>query len=283
MTGTAHPYMANSAPELREELCAAVGVRRPRRAVRADPGRPHHPRSRSRCRRRSPPRSSSRATSGACCRPTSTARPTLSFLGGGCWQHHVPAVCDELATRTEFLTSVWGTASSDHGRNQAWFEFASQLGELLELDFVALPVYSWGCAAGHAIRMAARLTGTERGAGARVDRPRAARGDPHLLRAAGNGRPHRRAARRDRSHHGRPRPRRARGHAVRAHRSGVLRDARVARRDRARVRADRRACPRSRRRDDRRRRPDLARRVWRRPDSSAPTSRSAPRSRSAST
>jgi glycine dehydrogenase subunit 1 len=83
----------------------------------------------------------------------------LSFLGGGVWQHHVPAVCDEIAQRTEFVTSEWGTPASDLGRNQAWFEFASQLGELLELDFVALPVYSWGCAAGHAIRMASRITG----------------------------------------------------------------------------------------------------------------------------
>jgi len=86
----------------------------------------------------------------------------LSFLGGGIWQHHVPAVCDEIARRSEFLTSVWGTPSSDHGRNQAWFEFTSQLGELTELDLVALPVYSWGCAAGHALRMAARLTGRQR-------------------------------------------------------------------------------------------------------------------------
>jgi glycine dehydrogenase subunit 1 len=54
---------------------------------------------------------------------------------------------------------VWGTPSSDHGRNQIWFEWASQLGALLELEFVGLPVYSWGCAAGHALRMAARLTG----------------------------------------------------------------------------------------------------------------------------
>jgi glycine dehydrogenase subunit 1 len=83
----------------------------------------------------------------------------LNFLGGGCWQHHVPAICDEIVQRSEFLTPVWGTPSSDLGRNQAWFEFTSQLGELLDLDLVALPVYSWGCAAGHAIRMAARLTG----------------------------------------------------------------------------------------------------------------------------
>jgi glycine dehydrogenase subunit 1 len=83
----------------------------------------------------------------------------LSFLGGGCWQHHVPAICDEVVRRSEFVTPVWGTPSSDYGRNQAWFEFTSQLGELLELDFVGLPVYSWGCAAGHAIRMASRLNG----------------------------------------------------------------------------------------------------------------------------
>jgi len=83
----------------------------------------------------------------------------LSFLGAGCWQHHVPAVVDEIVGRTEFLTPVWGSAQSDHGRNQAWFEYASQLGELIDMDAVGLPVYSWGCAAGHAIRMAARLTG----------------------------------------------------------------------------------------------------------------------------
>jgi len=87
-----------------------------------------------------------------------TCERNVSFLGGGIWQHHVPAIVDEIARRSEFLTPVWGTPSSDHGRNQAWFEFASQLGELVGMEFVGLPVYSWGCAEGHAIRMAARLT-----------------------------------------------------------------------------------------------------------------------------
>ena len=86
----------------------------------------------------------------------------LNFLGGGTWQHHVPAICDEIWTRSEFLTSVWGTPSSDLGRNQAWFEFASQLGELVGMDFVGLPVYSWGAAVGHAFRMAVRITGRNR-------------------------------------------------------------------------------------------------------------------------
>ncbi|MCL4288844.1 MAG: aminomethyl-transferring glycine dehydrogenase subunit GcvPA [Thermoleophilia bacterium] len=88
-----------------------------------------------------------------------TCEENLSFLGAGCWQHHVPAICDEIAGRSEFVTNIWGTTSSDHGRNQALFEFCSQIGELVNMDCVGLPVYSWGCAAGHAIRMAARMTG----------------------------------------------------------------------------------------------------------------------------
>ena len=83
----------------------------------------------------------------------------LSFLGAGVWPHHVPAIVDEIVGRTEFATNVWGSYQSDHGRNQTWFEFSSQLGALLNLDVVQLPVYSWGCAIGHAIRMAARITG----------------------------------------------------------------------------------------------------------------------------
>src|SRR5512134_169029 len=34
-----------------------------------------------------------------------SAREQLSFLGAGCWQHHVPAVCDEINSRGEFLTA----------------------------------------------------------------------------------------------------------------------------------------------------------------------------------
>ena len=84
----------------------------------------------------------------------------LSFLGGGCWQHYVPAICDEIAGRSEFFSDVWaGAGPSDHGRNQALFEFSSQIGELVNMDCVSLPTYSWACASGNAIRMAARMTG----------------------------------------------------------------------------------------------------------------------------
>ncbi len=158
MTSRAHPYMANSAPELREELCAAVGVTSPDELFAQIPA-DHITQAAINL----PPALASEVELSRHLRSTLArnvdCEAMLSFLGGGCWQHHVPAICDEIATRTEFLTPVWGTPSSDHGRNQAWFEFSSQLGELLELDFVGLPVYSWGCAAGHALRMAARMSG----------------------------------------------------------------------------------------------------------------------------
>lgn len=86
----------------------------------------------------------------------------LSFLGGGIWQHHVPSICDTVVNRYEFLTPAWGNGETDHGRLQTWFEYASQLGELVDMDMVCLPVYTWGNAAGHAIRMATRLTGRKR-------------------------------------------------------------------------------------------------------------------------
>mgnify|MGYP003383781610 CR=1 FL=1 len=48
----------------------------------------------------------------------------LSFLGGGCYQHHVPAVCDEINGRSEFLTAYAGEPYDDAGRFQALFEYA---------------------------------------------------------------------------------------------------------------------------------------------------------------
>jgi glycine cleavage system P protein (glycine dehydrogenase) subunit 1 len=155
---TAHPYMASSPPELLQELLDAVGVADAEQLFAQIPAEHRTTRELELPRALRSEAELARHLRSTLAR-NATCEENLSFLGGGIWQHHVPAVCDEIAQRTEFLTPVWGTPASDVGRNQAWFEFASQLGELLDLDFVGLPVYSWGCAAGHAIRMAARMTG----------------------------------------------------------------------------------------------------------------------------
>lgn len=83
----------------------------------------------------------------------------LCFLGGGTWPHYVPAVCDEVANRAEFLTSYAGDPYEDHGRLQALFEYQSLMAELLDMDIVSVPIYSWGHALGTSLRMASRITG----------------------------------------------------------------------------------------------------------------------------
>ena len=88
-----------------------------------------------------------------------TAGEYLSFLGAGCYQHHVPAVCDEVNRRGEFLTAYAGEPYDDHGRFQALFEYTSMMGELLNMDVVNVPTYDGYQAAATALRMAARITG----------------------------------------------------------------------------------------------------------------------------
>jgi glycine dehydrogenase subunit 1 len=88
-----------------------------------------------------------------------TCQEYLSFLGAGCWQHHVPAVCDEVNQRAEFLTAYAGEPYDDHGRFQALFEYASMIGELLNMDVVNVPTYYGYQAAATSIRMASRITG----------------------------------------------------------------------------------------------------------------------------
>ncbi len=82
-----------------------------------------------------------------------------TFVGGGCWQHWIPAACDEINARSEFLTAYAGDAYSDLGRYQAIFEFQSMIGELVDMDAVMFPLYDWSTASGDAIRMAATVTG----------------------------------------------------------------------------------------------------------------------------
>lgn len=153
----AHPYMANSVTAIQREMLDAIGVDSIAELFRQIPG--DHRMARPLDLPAALSENELRRHLVTTLAKNETCETNLSFLGAGCWQHHVPAACDEVVRRNEWLTSIFGEPSSDHGRNQAWFEFCSQLGELLKLDLVGLPVRSWGTAAGHAVRIAARLTG----------------------------------------------------------------------------------------------------------------------------
>lgn len=82
-----------------------------------------------------------------------------SFLGGGCWPHFIPAICDEINSRGEFLTAYGGESYNDFGRFQTLFEYQSLVGELVDMDVVNVPTMDWGQAAATSIRMASRITG----------------------------------------------------------------------------------------------------------------------------
>ena len=40
----------------------------------------------------------------------------MNFRGGGCYQHHVPSVVDQIMDRDEFLTAYCGGDYADHGK-----------------------------------------------------------------------------------------------------------------------------------------------------------------------
>jgi glycine dehydrogenase subunit 1 len=153
-----YPYIPNSVPAIREEMLRAVGAESVE-AFYEDV--PEHLRLREAMDLPEPLLSEAalkRHVEGMLAR-NGTAGEYLSFLGAGCYQHHVPAVCDEVNGRGEFLTAYAGEPYDDHGRFQALFEYASMMGELLDMDVVNVPTYDGFQAAATSLRMAARLTG----------------------------------------------------------------------------------------------------------------------------
>src|SRR5579864_5492630 len=155
---SAYPYIPNSAPQAKEDMLRYVGV-----ADEEDlyAGIPAHLRMRQRLDL--PPRVASERELvkhvQAILARNSTCDEYLNFQGAGCWQHIVPAVCDEIAARGEFLTSYAGSPQSNVGAFQAQFEFQSMLAELVGLDAIGAAMYDWGAAAASSLLMACRLTG----------------------------------------------------------------------------------------------------------------------------
>ena len=85
-------------------------------------------------------------------------KKNINFLGAGCWQHYVPAICDEINGKGEFLTAYGGEPYNDEGRFQALFEYESMVAELVDMDVVNVPTMDWAQAAATTVRMAQRIT-----------------------------------------------------------------------------------------------------------------------------
>ncbi|MGW6495206.1 aminomethyl-transferring glycine dehydrogenase subunit GcvPA [Nonomuraea angiospora] len=152
-----HPYIPNAEPGVRAEMLAAIGASSVEDFYADIPAELRLARPLDLPAPFTAEHDLVRHMKGLLDRVTDTEQ-TLSFLGHGCYPHHVPAVCDEVNGRSEFLTAYAGEPYEDHGRFQALFEYVSMMGELLEMDVVNVPTYDGFQAAGTALRMACRYT-----------------------------------------------------------------------------------------------------------------------------
>lgn len=152
-----YPYIPNSVPEIKEEMLKEIGVKEAETLYGEIPNNLRFKRKLNLPKPILAEWELKRHVMDILGK-NKTCEENLNFLGGGCWQHYVPAVCDEIASRSEFLTAYAGEVYPDLGKYQAFFEFQSEIGELVGMDVVSLPTYSWGCAAGNAVRMASRMT-----------------------------------------------------------------------------------------------------------------------------
>lgn len=155
-----HPYIPNSAPFNKEKLMQELGIGDIDELYEDIPER-----LRFRGEMNIPPALASeqdlRRYILGVLNKNSTCEENISFLGAGCAEHYVPAICDEIAGRAEFLTAYAGEPYEDHGRFQVLFEYESLMAELLDVDVVNVPTFDWGQAASNSIRMAGRIAGKD--------------------------------------------------------------------------------------------------------------------------
>lgn len=152
---SAHPYIPNTVPEVKEEMLKAIG------AEKIDDLFVGIPEELRYHKQLAIPEALSeydlRRNVTQTINKNISTDEVISFLGGGCWEHFIPAVCDEINQRAEFVTAYAGDPYEDHGRYQALFEYQSLMAELVDMDVVNVPTFDWAQAAATSIRMASRL------------------------------------------------------------------------------------------------------------------------------
>jgi len=81
------------------------------------------------------------------------------FCGGGVYKSYVPAVVDEIVSRSEFYTSYTPYQPEiSQGLLQSLFEYQSMIAELLGMEVANSSMYDWGTSIAEAMLMASRVT-----------------------------------------------------------------------------------------------------------------------------
>lgn len=152
-----HPYIPNSEPAVKRQMLDAIGMESVEGIYKEIPD---HLRYHERMNLPDPiidEYGCERKLSGILAQ-NKNAKTSICFLGGGTWNHYVPAVVETVMERDEFLTCYVGDAYTDHGKFQALWESSSMLSDLTGLEATCTPCYDWANAIAVACRMAVRMT-----------------------------------------------------------------------------------------------------------------------------
>ncbi|MEO6310314.1 MAG: aminomethyl-transferring glycine dehydrogenase, partial [Leifsonia sp.] len=153
-----HPYLPNSAPDVKAAMLAAVGAESIEEFYVDVPAGLRLDRPLDLPAPLVAEQDLVRHVEGVLAKNRST-KEKLSFLGAGTYNHFVPAVVDEVINRSEFLTAYAGEPYEDHGRFQALFTYQSLMAELLNMDVVNVPTYDGYQATATSLSMAGRMSG----------------------------------------------------------------------------------------------------------------------------